>query len=99
VKDTGVIAVATATVTLDPPALLVQAVRVVTSDPSGDEGGYLASDADAVASAAAVLNGPGVCKLSADGATLTFVAATIKRAIIQYIPCSNAPLTDAFARS
>ena len=86
------------TLTLDPPALYVESVRVVDGGGTG-EGSYLTSDDDATASDASNLNGPGVCKISDDGATLTFASAVIVEAIVQYIPKPDTDLTDIFERS
>lgn len=99
VTDTGAIT-ASATVTLDPPALMVQAARVVTSGTAASVGSYLVSDASATTSIppGGASSGAGVAKISADGTTITF-PNTITRAVIQYIPLPATDLTDAFTRS
>jgi len=83
---------------LDPPALLVRSVRVVhtltTDEP--DIGEYLASDENATMSAASTANGPGVCKMDADGSKITFHNTVVRQAIIEYIPRPAVALTDVF---
>lgn len=91
--DTGTIT-GIATVTLDPPALLVQSARVVTSGTAGSVGAYIVADASATPAVPAAANtNPGVASLSADGVTLTF-PNTITRAIVTYIPRSDTDMTD-----
>lgn len=74
------------TVPLDPPALLVQSVRVT----AGAAAAGLRQIGDAAASASAT-----VCKLSDDGATLTF-EANVTDAIVVYMARSEASLSSQF---
>ena len=96
VKDTGSIT-ASATITLSPPALLIQAARIVASGTAASVGSYLVSDAGAtmcIPTGGASL-APGVAKISADGATLTF-PNTVTQAVIQYIPRPATDLASQF---
>jgi hypothetical protein len=96
VLDTGVIT-ASATITLSPPALLVQSARIVSSGTAGSVGSYLLSDTGAVMAipAGGANLTPGVGRISADGATVTF-PNTVTQAVIQYIPRSATDLASQF---
>jgi len=75
-KTVTVSQAAAATITLDPPALAVFGARV--SGGAAAAGPRLVTDAGGTASAT-------VCKLSADGATLTF-EANVTDAVVSYMP-------------
>lgn len=77
------------TVPLDPPALLVQSVRVT----AGAAAAGLRQIGDAAATASAT-----VCKLSDDGSTLTF-EANVEGAIVVYMARSEAALDSLFPAS
>lgn len=76
------------TVTLDPPALLVQTIRVVTGS---DTGPY--HPGDSAATPVAPASGrPGTAAVSADGATVTLPsAATVVK--IVYLARTSTPLS------
>ena len=82
-------ATAAATVTLDPPALLVQSVRVTTA-PAGQAAVASRIVADSGATPSAT-----VCKLSDDGSTLTF-EANLTGAVVVYMARSEAALSSQF---
>ena len=69
---------AAATITLSPPALMVQSVRVTAGLSAG-----VRSVGDSGATPSVT-----VCALSDDGATLTFDGATLTGAVIVYVPRS-----------
>jgi hypothetical protein len=103
VYDTGVV-VAAATVTLNPPALLVQSVQVVTDTAGGIVGNYMAGDAGCAPVAApqsvGVPTGIGICALSADGTTLTLPTAdTATEVVVSYIPRPAKDLASWFFRA
>lgn len=77
------------TIPLDPPALLVQSVRVTQG--AATLGMYLIGDSAATPAA-------GICAISDDGATLTF-NANVEKAVIVYMARSEASLSDAFPAS
>ena len=79
-------AAASASVTLDPPALLVQSARVTA--------GAAAAGLRQIGDAAATLSGT-VCRLSDDGATLTF-EANVTGVIVVYMARSEASLSSQF---
>ena len=82
-----------AAVTLDPPALVVQSARILTSatGATATVGLKLVGDSAFTPTSSA-------CKLSDDGKTLTF-DGTVSDAIVVYMARSEASLSDAFPTS
>ena len=80
-------------VTLDPPALCPAVVSARVTAGTALAGVYRCTDAEGTAVDSATL---GVCKLSADGTTLTFAAA-VTGVVVSYVPRSKAPLSESFA--
>lgn len=74
------------TMTLNPPALMIQSVRVT----AGAAAAGLRQIGDSGATASAT-----VCKISDDGITLTFEAG-VTAATILYMPQSFTPMSSAF---
>ena len=81
------------TVKLNPPALCPAVVSARVTAGTALAGVYRCTDAGGTAVDSATL---GVCKLSADGTTLTFAAA-LTGVTVSYIPRSATDLTANFA--
>ena len=78
------------TVLLDPPALCPAVVSARVTAGTAAQNVYICTDAGGTAVDGAI------CKLSDDGATLTFAAA-VTGAVVSYVPRSKAPLSETFA--
>lgn len=76
-------------VILDPPALCPAVVSVRVTGGTSAANVYIVSD-----SGATPVDGA-ICKLSADGTTLTF-ALDVTDAVVSYVPRSESPLSDSF---
>lgn len=81
------------TVTLNPPALCPAVVSARVTAGTALAGVYRCTDAAGTAVDSATL---GVCKLSADGTTLTFAAA-LTGVTVSYVPRSATDVTSLFA--
>ena len=100
VKQTFTLASVANVVTLSPPALLVKTCRItdITGGTAAAAGPVVMTDAGGTALPPYVSSGlkaPGVALLSDDGSTITF-DGTIKAAIVEWIPQSNAAVSSAF---
>lgn len=78
------------TVVLDPPALCPAVVSARVTGGAAAQNVYICTDAGGTAVDGAI------CKLSADGTTLTFALA-VTDVVVSYVPASKAPLSEAFA--
>lgn len=78
------------TMTLSPPALCPAVVSVRVTGGASAANVYIVTDSGGTAVDGAI------CKLSADGATLTFALA-VTSAVVSYVPRSESPLSDAFS--
>lgn len=78
------------TVVLDPPALCPAVVSARVTAGAAGQNVYICTDAGGTAIDGAI------CKLSDDGATLTFALA-VTDAVVSYVPRSKAPLSGDFA--
>lgn len=78
------------TMTLSPPALCPAVVSVRVTGGASAANVYIVTDSGGTAVDGAI------CKLSADGATLTF-ALGVTSAVVSYVPRSETPLSDPFA--
>lgn len=78
------------TIVLDPPALCPAVVSARVTGGTAGQNVYICTDAGGTAVDGAI------CKLSADGVTLTFAAA-VTDAVVSYVPRSKFPLESAFA--
>lgn len=81
------------TIVLDPPALCPAVVSARVTGGTALAGVYRCTDAGGTAVDSATL---GVCKLSADGVTLTFAAA-VTDAVVSYVPRSKGDLSADYA--
>lgn len=75
--------------TLSPPALCPGVVSVRVTGGAAAANVYIVTD-----SGGTPVDGA-ICKLSADGTTLTFAVA-LTSAVVSYVPRSESPLSDAF---
>lgn len=78
------------TMTLSPPALCPGVVSVRVTGGASAANAYICTDAGGTAVDGAI------CKLSADGTTLTF-ALGVTSAVVSYVPRSASDLSEAFA--
>lgn len=76
-------------VILDPPALCPAVVSARVTAGAAAQNVYIVTDSGGTAVDGAI------CKLSADGTTLTFALA-VTDLVVSYVPRSESPLSDSF---